>query len=150
MKKKYLIQNGFWIEKWINKATKIKIISLCLFIINFFCFVLLFIIKKKVIKTELLVSMIAIFAIAMIITFFIAIHALFFIRVRIREYDDYTILVYNGFFKRFLLVEGIIQDKGFWIRFLYGKLPNKKHIWVDYQSPFSIKIGVGEKEKLEV
>lgn len=145
---------SFWIKKWINKAMKIKIISLCLFITNFFCFVLLFIIKnminKKIIKVELLALLIAIFAITTIITFFIAVCTLFLICVRVRQYDNYTILIYTGFFKRFLLVEGFIQDQGFLIRFLYGQLPNKKHIWVDCLSPFSIKIGVGEKEKLTI
>lgn len=52
-------------------------------------------------------------------------------KVRARQYDGYTVLVYVGFNKFCLIVEDVVQDSGssFGRRFLYGQLPNKRQVW---------------------
>lgn len=66
------------------------------------------------------------------------------IRIRLRQFDEYTILVYVGF-KQYLVVEDKIQDSGITNRYLYGELPNKKQVWVSISAiDGSVKMGVGQ------
>lgn len=66
-------------------------------------------------------------------------------KVRVRNCDGYTVLVYNGF-KGYLSVENKIHDSSLFNRHLYGKLPNGKNVWVEI-SVFdgSVKIGFGSE-----
>ena len=71
--------------------------------------------------------------------------ALITIRVRARQYDGYTVLVYVSF-NHCLVVEDEVQDSGFVNRFLYGQLPNKKQVWVNISAwDGSVKMGIGKE-----
>ena len=85
-----------------------------------------------------------IFGIVAIVFLAIWLLVLLTVKVRARQYDGYSVLVYVGF-KSYLVVENSIQDSGFTNRYLYGQLPNKKQVWVSISAwDGSVKMGVGQ------
>ena len=86
-----------------------------------------------------------IFGIATFVTLALWLVVLFTVKVRARQYDGYTVLVYVGF-KNLLIIENEIQDSGIINRFLYGHLPNKKQVWVNISVwDNSVKMGIGKE-----
>ena len=68
---------------------------------------------------------------------------IFIIKVRVRQYNGYNVLVYAGF-KNFLVIENQVHDSGIMNRYLYGQLPNKKQVWTSISIwDNSIKLGIG-------
>ena len=146
-------KNSSWINKWKKKEAKGRWTWTLLFFASLLLvglFVILLNIDREVTSygthaklTWIIMVGIASFVAVIIFAFWIA--ALITLKVRARQYDGYTVLVYVGF-KHFLVVEDVVQDSGIVNRFLYGSLPNKKQVWVNISAwDASVKIGIGEQ-----
>ena len=146
-------RNSSWINKWKEKATRARWVWTLIFLASLL-FVGLFVIFLNVdrevtsygtyAKTVWMIMVgIASFVAVVFFAFWIA--ALITIKVRARQYDGYTVLVFVGF-KHFLVVEDVVQDSGIVNRFLYGQLPNKKQVWVNISAwDGSVKMGIGKE-----
>ena len=144
-----------WINDWKRKVVRNKLIWLGIYLLCtglFVLFLMLLIFDKELIVTKyssryetktIYIILTPVGGALMISSFIIFMVNLFMCKVRTREYDDYTILVYVGF-KHYLVIEGVVKDSGVTNRYLYGVLPNKKNVWAEI-SPIdnSVKIGVG-------
>ena len=63
-----------------------------------------------------------------------------------RIFDGYTILVYCGFFKNTLIIEGDVIDSGRHERFFNGQLPNGKKVNVNISAwDAAVKIDINEE-----
>lgn len=146
-------KDPLWINKWKNKAAKVRrnwTLLFCASLLLVVLFVILLNVDREVTsygtyaKSEWLIM----FGIASFIAFLVFVFwiiVLIQLKVRSRQYDGYTILVYVGF-KSILVVEDVVQDSGTVNRFLYGSLPNKKQVWVNISAwDASVKIGIGEQ-----
>lgn len=94
----------------------------------------------------------AIFSWLTVIPLSIWIASLIACRVTTRQYDGYTILLYNGF-KRYLVVENIVQDSGVFNRYLSGFLPNKKQVWATlsvWDNSVKFEVGNAGTEKYRI
>lgn len=91
----------------------------------------------------IVLTFVAGFLVFLAFVFWIA--SLLIVRVRARQYDGYTVLVYVGM-KNILVIEDEIHDSGVFNRYLYGQLPNKKQVWVSISAwDGSVKMGIGKE-----
>lgn len=152
-------KSSSWIEAWKGKAKKTRIIWTLLFlasVIGLVISLLLLVNDKQVVYDAYLdwtfyrtkpvhIVFSVIFGIATFITLVLWLTVLITVRVRARQYDGYTVLVYVSF-KHLLIVENEIQDSGIVNRFLYGHLPNNKQVWVNISAwDGSVKMGIGKE-----
>lgn len=136
--------NSSWIEFWKKRVTTTKIVWSIVAAINTVLLVLFAILLFNSYHMSFMVLTV-IFAIIWTFVFAFWIAVLICVRVRIRQYDGYTVLVYSGFKNR-LIVENEIQDSGIANRYLYGQLPNKKQVWVAISIwDGSVKMGIGSE-----
>ncbi len=143
-------KNTVWIKKWKSKATAARWIW-TLFFLTTLVFLAVSIILLCTDKdgTDSKISwviMVAVASIVAIIMFALWLSALITIKVRTRQFDGYTVLVYVGF-KHCLVIEGDVQDSVLVNRFLYGHLPNNKQVWASISFwDGSIKMGIGKED----
>ena len=141
-----------WVEKWVRKSKQTKRMLLYIFLGSFAMiglFVLLLNIDKEITDRgytytkTIWAACIGLSALLAIIALTLWITGLLTFRVRIRQYGDYTVVVYVGF-KHYLIIEDVISDSGVFNRFLYGQLPDKKQVWVAISAwDGSVKMGIG-------
>ncbi len=147
--------NSSWVLKWKKKVTKIKVVCTLIFVacvIGLVASLLLLTNDTEVVEhswgpsydaKNIHVVFTSIFGFLSFFTFILWLAALISCRVRTRQYDGYTILVYIGF-KNILIVEDVIQDSGYINRYLYGHLPNQKQVWASISIwDGSVKMGIG-------
>lgn len=133
-----------WCEKWKDRAVRTKIIWFLLFLLSlapaiFFGFEAAHENNMNNILGFLIFGFVSVFF------FSYTLVVCFAFKVRIRKIDGYTVLVYRGF-KNYLVVEGMVQESGFRLRFLNGVLPNGKAIWATISAwDGSIAMGVGNE-----
>lgn len=145
-----------WINEWKNKTRKTKEIWTWLFILSIIGFVISIVLLvndqeivfdgyyggtyEEIKPVHLVFSIV--FFLALLITFSFWISVLIGVRVRTRQFDSYIVLVYTGF-KNLLIVENQIQDSGYFTRYLYGSLPNKKQVYASISAwDASVNIGI--------
>lgn len=152
-------KSSSWVEKWKSKARTARITWTLLFVASVVGLIVSLILlmndKQAVYYVHLdwttyetkpvHVVFSIIFGIATFITLVLWLTVLITVKVRARQYDGYTVLVYVSF-KHLLIVENVIQDSGIVNRFLYGQLPNKKQVWVNISAwDASVKMGIGKE-----
>lgn len=152
-------KNSSWVEKWKSKARTTRVTWTLLFlasVIGLIISISLLINDKQAVYDAYLnwtfyetkpvhATFSVIFGVATFITLVLWLTVLITVKVRARQYDGYTVLVYVGF-KHLLLVEDEVQDSGIVNRFLYGQLPNKKQVWVNISAwDGSVKMGIGKE-----
>lgn len=152
-------KNSNWIGAWKSKARTTRITWTILFLASVLGLVISLILlsnDKQAVYDAYLdwtfyetkpvhIVFSVIFGIATFITLVFWLAVLITVKVRARQYDGYTVLVYVGF-KHFLVVEDVVQDSGIVNRFLYGSLPNKKQVWVNISAwDGSVKMGIGKE-----
>lgn len=146
-------KDSLWINKWKDKAAKVRrnwTLLFCASLLLVVLFVILLNVDREVTSygTYAKSGWMIMVGIASFIAFLVFVFwliVLLQLKVRSRQYDGYTILVYVGF-KSILVVEDVVQDSGILNRFLYGSLPNKKQVWVNISAwDASVKIGIGEQ-----
>lgn len=146
-------KDSSWINKWKGKVTRGRWIWTILFFVSLL-FVVLFVgllnVDREVTsygtyaKTVWMI-MVGIASNVAFVIFILWICALITLKVRARQYDGYTVLVFVGF-KHYLVVEDVVQDSGIVNRFLYGQLPNKKQVWINISAwDGSVKMGIGKE-----
>lgn len=134
--------NSDWIDAWKSKARKTRITWTILFLVSLIG-LLIPQIFREIITVYIVFSVI--FSITTFVTLALWLTVLITVKVRARQYDGYTVLVYVSF-KNLLIVENEIQDSGVFNRFLYGHLPNKKQVWVNISAwDGSVKMGIGKE-----
>lgn len=152
-------KSSSWVEEWKNKARTTRIVWTLLFVasvVGLIISLILLVNDKQAVYYAYLdwtsyetkpvhIAFSVIFGIATFITLVLWLTVLITVKVRARQYDGYTVLVYVGF-KHLLIVENEIQDSGIVNRFLYGQLPNKKQVWVNISAwDGSVKMGIGKE-----
>ncbi len=146
-------KNTAWVEKWKSKAKATRWKWTLLFLgslVLLAVFIILLCTDKEVTSygtysKTVWIIMVGISSFIAFIMFTLWLVALITIRVRARQYDGYTVLVYVSF-NHCLVVEDEVQDSGFVNRFLYGQLPNKKQVWVNISAwDGSVKMGIGKE-----
>ena len=146
-------KDSLWINKWKDKAVKVRrnwTLLFCASLLLVVLFVILLNVDREVTSYGTYAKsgwmiMVGISSFIAFLAFALWINVLIVSKVRSRQCDGYTILVYVGF-KSILVVEDVVQDSGILNRFLYGSLPNKKQVWVNISAwDASVKIGIGEQ-----
>lgn len=152
-------KSSSWIEEWKSKARTTRIVWTLMFVASVVGLIisLVLLVNDKqavyIVDAHLTfyetkpvhITFSIIFGIATFITLVLWLTVLITVKVRARQYDGYTVLVYVSF-KHLLIVENEIQDSGIVNRFLYGQLPNKKQVWVNISAwDGSVKMGIGKE-----
>ena len=142
-----------WTKKWKSKATTIKLLWTFIFILSlgFLAFCILMYFKNNELTDYIWLILCFISGLLALICFVIWLSCLIVCKARIKNHDGYTVLVYTGFFKRFLVIENNIQDSGVINRFLSGHLPNKKSVYAAISFwDSSVNIVFGESENINL
>ena len=129
-----------------NKSRNLKLTWTILFAGSIVALIVAIILLVNNIGAEIVhIVFVSIFGYITFFTFVLWLNVLITFRVRTRQYDGYTLLIYSGF-KKLLIIEDQILDSGFVNRYLYGHLPNNKQVWTSISArDGSIKMGVGSE-----
>ena len=140
--------NKAWINEWKIRNHKGKVGCTIGLIIS-----VVILVTAMILSYEFGQPLFPILVVAVILTLatlFIFINSFACHKVHYKNIEGYDVIVYKGF-KCFLVVEGVIQDKGYGKNMLYGKLPNDGQIWtsINYWNSV-VTIGTGESGKGEI
>ena len=141
--------NDSWVDFWKRKVRKNKIILFVLFLaclIGFIVSINSYVnggLDDNYDDEMVFVFLYIIFGLLSFTFFSMFLISLFgcITRIKIRNYDGYTILVYGCILKNYLVIDNKILDSSLLGDSLYGSLPNKKDVVVKF-APFSGSITI--------
>ena len=147
-----------WTTEWNKKVRKTRLIFLLGWLGCVLLFVLFVVLYNVVLTKEtyssghvyyrnkpIFIPFMVFFGVLSFGFIFVLIMVLIQSRIVTRKYDGYTILVCVAL-KSYLVIENKVQSTTVFNRYMYGELPNGKHVWATISAwDASVKMGIGSE-----